>query len=141
MNDEVLDRNVLVYAYDTSNPEKHEKARQILQHIWGSGGGVTTIQNLCEFFVVVTKKVEKPISTPEASVIVNDIIYSSQWRIYDRDHYTLIKAIELSSGPNVHFWDALIAQTMIDNGISVIVTENITDFEKIPGIKARNPFV
>ncbi|MBI2445074.1 hypothetical protein HYV43_01665 [Candidatus Micrarchaeota archaeon] len=32
------------------------------------------------------------------------------------------------------------AATMLENGITTIYTENVEDFEKIPGIKAVNPF-
>lgn len=39
----------------------------------------------------------------------------------------------------VDFWDALIAETMKENGIVKIYTENEQDFMKIPGIKVVNP--
>ena len=39
----------------------------------------------------------------------------------------------------LHFWDALIAATMIKHGIRVIYTENVKDFAKLREIKAINP--
>jgi len=39
----------------------------------------------------------------------------------------------------VHFWDALIAATMIENNVFTIFTENTKDFKKIKGITAINP--
>ena len=40
----------------------------------------------------------------------------------------------------VPFWDALIAASMLDAGISSIVTENERDFRRVPGINVINPF-
>ena len=61
MQDKLIDTNILVYAYDTSEGEKHEISRTRLREIWKEGGGVVCLQNLMEFFVVITKKVENPL--------------------------------------------------------------------------------
>jgi predicted nucleic acid-binding protein len=99
-----------------------------------------TLQNLCEFFVVVTRKVEQPIPFDEARSIISDIISSTKWMVIDRDHETLLKAIDLAGQAGIHFWDALIAACMLENGISVIITENEDDFKKAQGITVVNPF-
>jgi len=62
MPDRLIDTNMLVYAYDTSEGTKHETAKQLLKQIWEEGGGVVCVQNLMEFFVVITKKIESPIA-------------------------------------------------------------------------------
>lgn len=54
----LIDTNVLVYAYDVSEKVKRRVARSLLDEVWEQGGGVVTLQNLSEFFVVVTAKVE-----------------------------------------------------------------------------------
>ena len=56
MPDRLIDTNILVYAYDTSEGTKHDIAKEILKKIWQDGGGVVCVQNLMEFFVVITKK-------------------------------------------------------------------------------------
>jgi predicted nucleic acid-binding protein len=65
----LIDTNVLVYAYDISEKVKRRIARALLDEVWDQGGGVVTLQNLSEFFVVVTKKVENP--TVEGSAAVS----------------------------------------------------------------------
>ncbi len=72
MQDKLIDTNILVYAYDTSEGEKHEISRTLLREIWKEGGGVVCLQNLMEFFVVITKKVENPIDIKKAKIIVED---------------------------------------------------------------------
>jgi predicted nucleic acid-binding protein len=139
-NLKLIDTNILVYAYDVSEKEKHEPAKTIVKDIWIKGGGAIALQNLCEFFVVVTKKVEQPLSLEEAQTIINDIISSSKWMVIDRDQSTLIKAIDLVKTTGTHFWDALIAACMYDNSIVKIITENESDFRKIKDIAVINPF-
>ena len=57
MSEKLIDTNILVYAYDVSETTKHPIARDILTQIWNEGGGVVCVQNLMEFFVVITRKV------------------------------------------------------------------------------------
>lgn len=57
----LIDTNVLVQAYTVSDDRKHDLALSVLERIWKSEGATTTLQNLCEFFFVVTRKVARPI--------------------------------------------------------------------------------
>jgi predicted nucleic acid-binding protein len=139
-NLKLIDTNILVYAYDVSEREKHEQAKTIIKDVWTKGGGVISLQNLCEFFVVVTRKVEQPLTLEEAQTIISDIIRSAKWMVIDRDQSTLIKAIDLVKTTGAHFWDTLIAACMHENSIVKIVTENESDFRKIKDITVINPF-
>lgn len=135
----LIDTNILVYAYDSVAGSKHSKAKELLKAAWEEGA-IVSLQNLCEFFVVITKKVEKPVSIKQAQEIVEDIIYSKEWVIIDRTCETIINSLELVKSTNVHFWDAVIATTMLEFGIEDIITENVKDFSKIKQIRAINPF-
>ncbi len=75
----LIDTNILVYAYDTSEGEKHTASRDLVRHLWIDGGGVVCLQNLMEFFVVITRKVEKPVEIDTAKAIVRDFISQSGW--------------------------------------------------------------
>lgn len=140
MPDKLIDTNILVYAYDTSEKEKHDVSKDILKQIWQNGGGVVCLQNLMEFFVVITKKVENPIDVKEAKTIVEDFLNSDNWMIIDRDIDTFINAVDLVSEYGIHLWDTLIAACMKENDITEIITENKKDFEKIEGLKVTVPF-
>ena len=117
MPDRLIDTNILVYAYDSSEATKHEASRDLLKQIWEAGGGVVCLQNLMEFFVVITKKVEHPIEVAEAKTIVEDILTSDRWSVLDRDVDTFLTAIDLTSEHNVHLWDTLIAACMKENDL------------------------
>jgi predicted nucleic acid-binding protein len=66
--------------------------------------------------------------------------FNSVFKVLFYSPETINKAISLSLETKVHFFDALLAQTMLDNNVHLIYTENTKDFNKIPGIKAINPF-
>jgi len=140
MKDKLIDTNILVYAYDASEGNKHKASRILLKIVWEEGGGIVCLQNLMEFFVVITKKVENPISIRDAKTIIEDILKSKNWKIIDRDTDTLLKAIDMAFEYRIHLWDALIVACMKENDIVEIVTENKIDFEKIPEIKVAIPF-
>jgi predicted nucleic acid-binding protein len=136
----LIDTNVLVYAYDVSEKAKRPVARNLLGEIWEQGGGAVTLQNLSEFSVAVTEKVERPIPPGEAKGIVADILRSARWVVIDRRAGTVLAAMDLVASVGAPYWDALIAACMLEHGIRTILTENERDFKKIPGLTVINPF-
>ncbi len=52
-----VDTNVLVYAYDIDAGSKHQIAVNIMKDFWRSGLEMLSIQNMQEFFVIVTGKI------------------------------------------------------------------------------------
>lgn len=139
-NDRLIDTNVLVYAYDTSEAAKREVALRLVQEVWDRGGGVVCLQNLSEFFVAVTGKVQRPIDVSSARTIISDILHSSRWLVIDRQAHTVMRAIDLVAQTGAPYWDALIAVCMLEHGAASIVAENERDFRKVPGITVINPF-
>ena len=138
--EQLVDTNVLVHAYVLLDARKQASAREIILAIWRDGGGVTTLQNLCEFFAVATKKVKTPMPVDRAQSIVREILRSGKWRVIDRREESVLHAIELVKLHRLPFWDALIAACMLENEIHTVVTENERDFKRIPGITVVNPF-
>ena len=134
----LIDSNVLIYAYDRSDNVKHKKAVELLSKCWeGKIMLAISAQNLAEFFVVVTTKLKPALSIREAEQIVQDIVDFSHWKVLSYNEHVLLKAIKMHK---THFWDALIAATMLEHGIFTIYTENTADFSQFANIKAINPF-
>lgn len=97
-----------------------------------------SIQNLSEFYVVITKKIENPVPMETAKEIIGDIIEFQNWIVIIYNMHTILSAIELNTVYGVHYWDALIATTMRENKIFHIYTEDC-DFKNIPWVKVINP--
>ena len=102
----LFDTNLLVHAYTVSNERKDDTALSFVEKVWEGEEATTTLQNLCEFFFVVTRKVSRPIPIAAAETTVKAILASSRWRVIDRTPDTLLKAIELVKVTRVPFWDA-----------------------------------
>jgi predicted nucleic acid-binding protein len=138
MTDEILlDSNILVYAVDNTDRKKHEIAKEILEDGLRGQKIAISLQNLAEFFITSTRKIKNPLTPKEALETIQLLIELNDFKKISLKEQTLIKAIELSS--QAPFWDAMIAATMLENGISQIYTENTKDFQ-IPGITPINPF-
>lgn len=62
----LVDTNVLVYAYDRSEPERQQRAFEVLDRLSMSNAGVFSTQVFSEFFVAVTRKIATPLPVPDA---------------------------------------------------------------------------
>lgn len=58
-----VDTNVLVYAHDISAGPKHVRAEQLVRDLWKSGARCLSVQVLQEFYVTITRKVTRLVST------------------------------------------------------------------------------
>ena len=141
MSDEFfVDTNILVYAFDESEKQKRSIAKTIVKDITkGRKRGIISNQVLGELFVALTKKIENPLEKAKAQIIVNGFIDSVHWKKINYAAYTVSKATETSIKEKMHFWDSLIVETMLENNVYVILTENTKHF-KFKHIKAKNPF-
>ena len=86
------------------------------------------------------RHVASPLSRDIAGGIINDFVISEHWEKINYVHTTLRKAMQTAKQSDLQIWDSLIAETMKENGIRRILTENIKDFGKIAGITTINPF-
>jgi predicted nucleic acid-binding protein len=68
----------LVYAYDEADPVKHREAMALVERLWNDGNGVVSMQVLGEFYVTVTRKVSKLLTSREARGVITDL---STWTV------------------------------------------------------------
>ncbi len=137
----LLDTNILVYAYDTSKREKREVCKGFVRRcLEGEEEYAISIQNLSEFYVVVTGKIENPLPPEVAEKRIEGMIEYAGWVKIKPDVDTISHAIKISRRYRIHYWDALLAATMKESGISKIYTENTWDFDKVPWLEVINPF-
>ena len=135
-----IDANILGYAYERTNLQKHRIAANLLLPCFQAKTNLAlSTQILGEFFILITKKAKMPLEPRIAQIIINDIISLPHWKIVSYNEKTVMMALNIADNFNMPYWDSLIAATMTENDISTIYTENTKDF-KVPWIKAINPF-
>lgn len=133
-----VDSNVLVYAHSRASAEKRDKASELLDRLWVSGGGSLSIQVLQEFFVIVTRKVPQPLSIGEAAEIVADY---SRWAVHSPETRDLLAAIDIHKRFRISFWDAMMIHSARRLDCRVLWTEDLSDGQSYAGITVRNPFL
>ena len=140
MKDRLLfDTNIICYAYDTNEPAKRKVCESLLEKVFcGDIAGVVSNQILGEIFSASVTKLGVPLD--EAELIVQSIIISERWEKLVYDQNTVSRAAANFRKFKAPFWDLVISETMKENGIEFIITENGRDFNKIPGIRVMNPF-
>lgn len=138
----VLDTNILAYAYDKSDPRRRKVCEGLVRSGFeGESPYYVSNQVLGELYVVLTRKVAKPLPREEAGLIVSAFVESPKWGKLNYNQLTVKRALEDLRTINISFWDVLIAETMKEAGVSTLYTENAKDFRKIPWIEVVNPFV
>lgn len=132
----LVDSNILIYAHQRGEKEKHERCAEVVGSLIDSDVMCLSVQNLVEFSRVLSEKAS--VDKDLVRQFVFDLSESSHVIGYDEN--TVISALMISKQYQIHFFDALLAATMQENGISKILTENLKDFKKVAGIEAENPF-
>jgi predicted nucleic acid-binding protein len=133
-----VDTNILVYAHDLDAADKHQAALSIVSELWENETGTISIQVLQEFYVTVTRKIPRPISTAVARGIIENYF---AWPMIINDEQTLIRATEIEERYRLSFWDALIVSAACQARADILLTEDLAHDQKIEGIQVVNPFV
>jgi predicted nucleic acid-binding protein len=139
MSDKIfLDTNVLVYAYDRSEPQKQQRGLDVLDRLATMRGGVISTQVLAEFFVAVTRKIAAPLSVTEACERIQNLLLA--WDIVDITGLVVLEAARGVRDHKFNFWDAQIWATARLNQIPLVFSEDFNVDAAIEGIRFVNPF-
>jgi len=132
-----LDSNILVYAYDSSCPEKQNCARLCIQNGLVQEEAALSPQVLSEFYVVVTRKIATPLSPTGAL----DIIETLQTLVtVDIDYALVARAIETQIKFKISYWDSLIIAAAERAQCKRILSEDLNIGQAYWGIRVENPF-
>ena len=137
MNDRAfLDTNILVYAYDTHEPEKQMMAQAILAEGIKKENLVLSVQVLGEFFNVVTRHIKSPMSPDEAQDVIKTI---SLLPVQDIDLNMVNRAIDTHRIYQISYWDSLIVAAAERMDCTTILSEDLNDGQMYHDILIRNP--
>jgi len=92
---------------------------------------------LQEFFVVVTRKLPKPLSIDDA---YNAVCNFAEYPLVQIEKYIILRAIKRSDSDCVSFWDALIIEAALQSDCDILLTEDMQSGRKIDGLTIENPF-
>lgn len=131
-----FDTNVIVYAVDDDQPAKRDIARSLIAGMDPSDFRLST-QVLAEFYVVVTRKLKKPMAQNDAEAAVAKLSKLRPLPV----HPGLVRAsITLSKQAQVSLWDAMIISAAAETGCTQLATEDLADRTQFMGVRIVNPF-
>jgi len=134
----LVDTNILVYAYDRSEPPKQARALETLDALANSGRGVLTGQVLSEFFVASTRKITVPLSVEEIYERIHN--YLRSWPVLDVTGPVVLEAARGVRDHHFSYWDSLIWASARMNQIPVILSEDFHAGRVVEGVLFINPF-
>ncbi|MBN2533638.1 MAG: PIN domain-containing protein [Spirochaetales bacterium] len=139
MSDKIfIDTNILVYSYDRQNLEKQKIAQKLIKNGILNGTLSLSAQVLTEFFTVVTKKIDEPLTIDEAERII-EIFYIVP--VIEIDFSLVKRAIDTFRQYHLSFWDSLIIAAAERASCTVLYSEDLTHNQVYNGIPVNNPFI
>jgi predicted nucleic acid-binding protein len=135
MSVEFIDTNVLVYAHDGGAGRKHDRCVDLLRRLFEEANGALSVQVLSEFYSVATRKLS--MKNKEVEEAISDL---GGWSIHRPGHADVLKAIRLLRRYKISCWDALVINSAMELGCSVLWSEDLTDGQRYGTVTVRNPF-
>ena len=137
MSDSFVDTNILVYAHDRSNINKHSVAQVLLLELLDFRGGAISIQVLQEFYVTVTQKMTHPLTADRAADVIRKL---QHWVTHQPQTSDILSAIHIQQSNKISFWDAMIINSAAVLGCVRIYSEDLNHGQVYEGVKVVNPF-
>lgn len=132
-----LDTNVLVYAFDDRDRGKQERSWHLLGQAGMEERSILSTQVLQEFYVIVTRKLERPLAQDTAEEALRLL---AKLPVVQVDTPMILSAVRTSRQEKLSFWDALIIRAAVEGGCSELLTEDFQHGRRIEGLLVRNPF-
>lgn len=134
------DTNILIYAYDPTDPTKHQRAQTLIKELLIGERLVISAQILNEFYFVSTRTYRSASLTHEkAFQIVRHLDEGCE--VIPLTSQVTIQALEGLSLHGLSFWDALVWSAAKEAGAIVIYSEDFQHGRVLDGIKFTNPFL
>ena len=138
MSDNIfVDTNILLYARDSSEPEKQIVAAKRLDELWKGRNGRISVQVLNEYFVNVTRKLDPGLAPDEAW---DDVEALSVWEPQPINMPLLQRGYAVQRRYALSWWDSLIVAAAEASGCTTILSEDLADGAQYFGITVENPF-
>ena len=131
-----LDTNVLVYAYDITDPAKQRIAQDLVRKAV-AGGLVISTQVLAEFAATLLHKL---IPAPASEDVIDLLDTLAPIRLIPPDSDIVRRAVEARAAYGLHFYDGMVVAAAEHAGCERIWSEDFNPGQKYFGVVVANPF-
>ena len=130
-----LDTNILVYAA-TSDPSEGCKRKTALALIEREEFALSA-QVLQEFYVTVTRKLERPLTSDQAMEWLEQL---EAFPCMPVDAALVKIAVEISERYRISYWDGAVVAAAGRAGANILYSEDLNDGQDYDGVRVVNPF-
>jgi len=131
-----LDTNILVYAFEPSEPEKRAKARELIapDMPW-----VISWQVVQEFIHVARHRFRKPLDNDYLQNIV-DLLLTPKCSVYPSTGIWK-QALAVHANTQYRFYDSLIVAAALESKAPILYSEDLQHDRRIGPLHIINPFL
>lgn len=133
-----FDTTIFVYSFDSSEPAKRTRARELISGAPRDSSGVISSQVVQEFLNVASRKFESPLSFADPLEYLNNVLAPL---------CTVFPSVEMDQGAldvqerwQLPFYDSLIVTAALMSGCERLYSEDLQDGQKIRQLTIENPF-
>jgi len=134
----LIDTNVLVYAYDRSDPWKQRRALAVLDHLAQTGDGILSMQVLVEFSAVALRKLTVTLTPEQVEGRVTR--YAEIFTVLPVTLPVVQAGLRGVREHGLSFWDAQIWAAAWLHGIPLVLSEDFNAGATLEGVRFENPF-
>ena len=133
-----VDTNILVYARDSSEPEKHARAEQWLATLWAHELGRISAQVMNEYYVTVTRKLKPGLTREQARA---DLRALAVWQPLEISTTLIESSWDIQDQYGYAWWDTLVIASALFLDCAYLLSEDMQHEQTIGNLTIINPFL
>jgi predicted nucleic acid-binding protein len=130
-----LDTNILIYAFDMYEGEKHELCAEILRNA-AIQSYPLPLQAIGEFYVATTRR--HILTRARAMDEVEHFI--ADFETFPPSSSAYLLAAQEAARGTFSYWDAVMLASAHNAGCDILLSEDMTDGARLGAVTVRNPF-
>ena len=134
-----FDTNIVVYCFDTLEPRKQTRAKDLLAHALNSKLGVVSYQVVQEFCNVATKA--KRLQLPQERILAYVNLVLQPMNQVGPGSALIESALALRAEHNFSFYDSLVIASAQQAKCQVLYSEDMQHMQRVGNLQIVNPFL
>ena len=134
-----FDTNIVVYCFDTLEPRKQTRAKDLLAHALNSELGVVSYQVIQEFCNVASKA--KRLQLPQERILAYVNLVLQPMNQIGSSPQLIESALKLRSEHSFSFYDSLIIASATQARCQVLYSEDMQHMQRVGSLQIVNPFL
>ncbi len=134
-----FDTNISLYCFDTREPRKQERAKDLLAYGASSGLGIVSYQVLQEFCNVASNVRRMTLPTDNIMAFISHFL--EPMNRVPASTELLAQALQIKQDTSYGFYDSLILAAAQQAGCTTVYSEDMQHQQTVGSVRIVNPFV